>query len=80
MSGPDAATEDASKRDGLLSYALEWHALAIGVYHGFKHLDRPTSNPDVEAEPHYYKGGYVTGYLLKAVIVVTMGATAAGVI
>jgi hypothetical protein len=30
MSLPDAPTEDGTERDGFLSYAKEWHALAIG--------------------------------------------------
>lgn len=28
---PDAATEDDTARDGLLSYAGEWHALTLGI-------------------------------------------------
>lgn len=30
MNLPDAPTEDETARDGLLSYAKEWHALIIG--------------------------------------------------
>jgi hypothetical protein len=73
MSGPDAASEGDSERDGFLSYAAEWHALAIGFYHGVKRLRMPASNPDVEAEPHYYKGAYVLGYILKLVVVIVAG-------
>lgn len=32
--GADAPTESDSERDGLLSYAAEWHALEIGVFVG----------------------------------------------
>lgn len=35
MSLPDGPTEDSTERDGVLSYAGEWHALAIGFAVGF---------------------------------------------
>lgn len=31
---PDAPTEADSKRDGFLSYAAEWHGLAVGAFFG----------------------------------------------
>lgn len=31
MTGMDAPTEADSQRDGVLSYALEWHALIMGL-------------------------------------------------
>lgn len=65
MSGPDAPTESDSERDGFLSYAGEWHAFTIGMYSGVTSVrgfrDTPPDNPDVEEEPHYYKGGYLVG-------------------
>jgi len=80
MSGPDAASEDQSDRDGFLSYAAEWHAFTHGLYGGLRSMKLMPSNNDVEAEPHYYKGGYVLGTLLQAVLVGLVGAVGSGVV
>ena len=32
LAGADAASESGSERDGLLSYATEWHAAIIGLF------------------------------------------------
>lgn len=73
---PDAPNEEDTERDGLLSYAGEWHALTIGVYRGLTTL-RPWDDDflevaerydDVEAEPWYYKGGFVLGTLLQMLV------------
>lgn len=73
MSSPDAATEADSERDGVLSYAAEWHAFCHGLYDGMRDWrarpgDLP-ENEDVQKEPHYYKGAYVLGTLLQVAIV-----------
>lgn len=77
MSNPDAPTEAESERNGFLSYAPEWHALSLGVYDGMKTWRvRPRElrdNKDVEAEPHYYAGGYVIGTLLQLAVVAVTG-------
>lgn len=70
---PDEPNESDTEDDGFLSYAAEWHAFAIGLYDGMKDWrarpgDLP-DNPDVQAEPHYYKGAYVIGTVLQALIV-----------
>ena len=74
MSLPDEPSEDDTKRDGVLSYSAEWHAAAHGAYDGMRSWKaRPgelPDNPDVQAEPHYYKGAYVIGTVLQALIVV----------
>lgn len=78
----DEPSEDDSKRDGFLSYAAEWHALSLGVYDGMKSWrarpDGLPDNDDVQAEPHYYTGGYVIGTLLQLAIVVGVGAGTLG--
>lgn len=78
MSLPDEPTEDDTERDGFLSYGAEWHALAHGVYNGMRSLRaRPgelPDRPDVRAEPHYYKGGYVAGTVLQLAVVVAVGS------
>lgn len=65
-------SESDTERDGALSYPAEWHALAHGVYDGIRSWKgkpgRPPENPDVEKEPHYYKGGYVAGTVLQVVL------------
>jgi hypothetical protein len=35
MEVPDASTEAGTDRDGVLSYAGEWHALIVGLAAGF---------------------------------------------
>jgi hypothetical protein len=69
MTGPDAPTEDDSKRDGFLSYAAEWHSMTHGVFKGFTTHPFQTppqpDNADVRKESHYYAGGYMIGTLLQ---------------
>jgi len=55
-----------------LSTNPERHAFVIGVYEGFKDFkdwngipSRVLQNPDVSEEPHYAKGGYLLGTLLR---------------
>lgn len=74
---PISKTESGWGYDGPFSTYKEWHAFTIGLYHGLKKLGKPNSNSDVEAEPHYYKGGYVIGYLLKVAILLAVGGSAA---
>lgn len=72
MSIPDEPSEDDTDRDGVLSYAAEWHALAHGVYNGMRSWrSRPgdlPDHPDVKKEPHYYKGGYFLGTVFQLLI------------
>jgi hypothetical protein len=60
-----------------LSTKAEWHSLSLGIYDGMKTWRvRPKEmrdNKDVEAESHYYAGGYVIGTLLQLVIVIVTG-------
>lgn len=78
MSIPDKASESDTDRDGFLSYAAEWHAFSIGLYDGMKSWRvRPKAlpdNPDVQAEPHYYKGAYVIGTLVQLLVVIAGGS------
>lgn len=80
MVSPDAPSEDDSERNGVLSYAAEWHALTHGVYLGLTTRPRVTppqpQNRDVRKEPHYYRGGYVIGTLLHLAIAGLTGAGA----
>lgn len=80
MSGMDAPEESDSDRNGFLSYAAEWHALALGTFDGMKtwrvRPEEMRDNPDVEKEPHYYSGGYVLGTLLQLLVVVVTGGAA----
>lgn len=75
---PDGPTEDSTDRDGVLSYAAEWHAFTHGVYNSLARK-RPhppkelPDDPDIQAEPHYYKGGWIIGTLLHAVLVLALG-------
>lgn len=74
ISLPDAPSEADAEYDGLLSHAAEWHALAHGVFLGFttKPLSTPPepTNRDVEAEPHYYRGGYILGTIGQLLVVI----------
>lgn len=76
MSGADAPTESDSERDGFLSYSVEFHALAIGMYAGFldfKDWDgldqKARENPSVRQEMAYAHGGYVIGAVVRTLIV-----------
>lgn len=80
MANPDAAKESESDRDGFLSYAAEWHAFSIGIYDGLKKVPKAPNNRDVEAEPHYYKGGYVMGRLLQVVLLVVLATYGQGIL
>jgi len=84
MSLPDEPNESDTDRDGVLSYSAVWHALAHGTYDGMKDWRvRPgkiPDNPDVQAEPHYYKGGYVIGTVLQGSIVAGLAFAGFGLI
>jgi hypothetical protein len=60
-----------------LSTKAEWHALSLGTYDGMKtwrvRPDEMRDNKDVQAESHYYAGGYVIGTLLQLLILVVTG-------
>lgn len=60
---------------GPLSSYAEWHALAIGFYHGFSEdkaipLQVMDGNPDVSSEPHMAKYGFPLGVMTKYALVV----------
>lgn len=66
-----AGSESDTERDGPFSYPAEWHSFAHGVYNGMKDW-KPSAgglpdHPDVQAEPHYFKGGFIAGTLLQLV-------------
>ena len=60
-----------------LSTHEEVHAFAHGMYAGlteWKGIDSETmQNPDVVLEPHYTKGGYVLGTVLRVAIILLVG-------
>jgi len=60
---------------GPLSSYPEWHALAIGFYHGFsedKEIPRQVmdGNPDVKSESHMAKYGFPLGVMAKYALVI----------
>lgn len=74
---PDGYTEDETERDGVFSYAAEWHAFTHGVFLGittkpWRTPPEPT-NRDVDLESHYYRGGYVIGTLLQVALLLLLG-------
>jgi hypothetical protein len=75
-----ASTEQESERNGFASYAAEVHAIGHGLYDGMRDWRArpgdPPDNEDVQAEPHYYKGAYVVGTLLQALIAVAAATVA----
>jgi hypothetical protein len=64
-------------RTGFLSTRAEIHSLALGTFDGMKTWRvRPKAmrdNDDVEAEPHYYAGGYVVGTGLQLLVCIVVG-------
>jgi len=53
------------------------HAFVHGIYAGlteWKGIDSETmQNPDVIQEPHYVKGGYILGTMLRVGIILLIG-------
>lgn len=80
MTEGEATSEEDTERDGFLSYSVEVHAVGHGLFEGLTtrptrwRSHEPPENPDVRAEPHYYKGGFVAGSLLQVAILVAIGA------
>ena len=65
-----------------LSTYEEVHAFVHGIYAGlteWKGIDSETmKNPDVVMEPHYAKGGYVLGTMLRVAIILLVGKIVLG--
>lgn len=65
-----------------LSTHAEVHAFTHGIYAGlteWKGLDdRTMKNPDVILEPHYAKGGYILGTVLRVGIILLIGKSIIG--
>lgn len=73
---PDGPSESATKRDGAFSYAAESHAFTHGAYKGFvagKPQPTPPESKDSKKELHYYRGGYVLGYIAKILALAGVG-------
>lgn len=77
-----APSEKDSDRGGFLSYSSEAHAAGHGLYNGLTSASPTTGelpdNPDIRAEPHYFKGAYVLGTLLQLLVLALTGALATG--
>ena len=65
-----------------LSTHAEVHAFAHGIYSGlteWKGIDSETmQNPDVIREPHYAKGGYILGTMLRVGVILLLGKQISG--
>jgi len=65
------------KLSEFLNTYAEIHAFVLGIYCGlteWKGLDSETlNNPDVQKEPHYTRGGYIVGTLLRVAIILLIG-------
>lgn len=61
-------SESDSRYDGPLSTYPEWHAFQHGLYDSFRSVKpKAPALPDIEdvnAEPHYYKVGWLIGTVL----------------
>lgn len=77
MVSGNARDEDETPRAGFLSTTTEVHAAGHGIYGGLT-SPRPWAasglpeNPDVQAEPHYFKGGFVVGTMFQLVFIATI--------
>lgn len=80
----DAEHEHQSERDGVLSYAGEWHGLALGFYYGFIDFRDWDGLPENYAEGRnvergwYPKAGYVMGATLRVCIYLVLGGVFLG--
>jgi hypothetical protein len=65
--------------DGPFSTWGEWHAFAIGFYMGIRVIDPfprlYPNNSDVQAEPHYFAGGYVTATVMQYIVITLIATT-----
>jgi len=83
--GAGAKSESDTDRDGFLSYG-ETHALALGIYHGFKDFRDWGGLPEGYADGKnvergwYAKGGYVFGAMLRVVCYLLLGGLLSGMI
>lgn len=68
--------EDTLPYNGPLSTYPEWHSLQHGVYDGMRDVTvRPgelPDDPDVQAEPHYFKSGYVIGTIFQLLVMLAL--------
>ena len=68
------------KLSEFLNTYAEIHSFVLGIYCGlteWKGLDSETlNNPDVKKEPHYCRGGYILGTLLRVAIILLIGGKA----
>ena len=59
----------------------EVHATVHGIYAGlaeWKGTELP-QNEDIQAEPHYFKGGYIIGTLMRWCAIVIIGKEMFGI-
>lgn len=80
---PDEEHESETERDGLLSYAGEWHALVLGFAHGARDPYKlaPDELPqgdsghaqDARDEPAYYSIGFVAGTATQLGLLIMAG-------
>lgn len=73
-----ADSEEASDRNGFLSWSAEWHAAALGFSDGAHDPFKLTSGElpqgdseheqDARDEPGYYHGGFVAGTVAQLIL------------
>lgn len=74
-----ADSEEASDRNGFLSWSGEWHAAMLGFSHGARdpftisadELPQGDTEHEIDArgEPGYYHGGFVAGTVAQLALV-----------
>lgn len=50
-----------------LDEAEEWHSLLHGFWCGYYDENREPEYDDAQAEPHYFRAGYLLGYAARRV-------------
>jgi len=79
LRGAGAKSESDTDRDGFLSYAGETHALALGIYHGFKDFRDWRGLPEGYADGKnvergwYPKFGYFVGAVIRVLCYLAIG-------
>lgn len=80
MGNDETESDGVLQLSDFLSRPAEWHAATHGLFKGFTRVDPRPTYDDSKEEPHYFRAGYVVGYLLKAGVVAGAAYVGSGMV